>query len=210
MEDCFSLSFDYLAADLGVAGGMFLVGAFCFCLALGVWGSLSSSSVLFLVFLEAGTSTVSQRHRRRTRTTKTLFLISKLYIKYIGFDPPYKFTSASPWPKAHYLAPHLHICLSQGSYSEFGVVGLEVEFLAGRGECSWHFFVDFVDVVFEVALALVGSEVEGEGAPVADYLPVLLAVPLAVLLVHEVPVPGLVPEDSEVLEELEGVEFGDD
>lgn len=101
-------------------------------------------------------------------------------------------------------------CLSQGSDSDFGVVGLKVELLAGRGERAWDFFVELIDVIFKISLALVGGKVEGEGAPITHYLTILLAVPLPVLLVHEVAVPGLVPEHTEVLQKFKGVEFGDD
>jgi hypothetical protein len=71
--------------------------------------------------------------------------------------------------------------------------------LSWRCECSWHFFVEIIDVIFELAFALVGSEVEGEGLLVADHLALLLIEPLAVVLVEEVPIPGLVPEHTEVL-----------
>jgi hypothetical protein len=96
------------------------------------------------------------------------------------------------------------------SDSDFCVVGLEVEVLSGRGECAWYFGVEVVDVILEVALALVGGEVEGEGLLVAHHLPLLLVEPLPVVLVQEVPVPRLVSQHSEVLEEFEGVDLGYD
>jgi len=73
------------------------------------------------------------------------------------------------------------------SDSDFCVVGLEVEFLSGRGEGTRDFLVEVVDVIFEVALSLIGGEVEGEGLLVADHSALALVEPLAVVLVHKVP-----------------------
>ena len=73
------------------------------------------------------------------------------------------------------------------SDSEFCVVGLEVELLSRWGEGAWDFLVEVVKVVLELALALVGGEIEGESLAIANNLAFLLVEPLAVVLVDEVP-----------------------
>lgn len=96
------------------------------------------------------------------------------------------------------------------SDSDFCVVGLEVEILSRRGEGSGNLGVEVIHVLLEVTLALIGGQVEGEGLLVAHHFPLLFVEPLAVILVDEVAVPGLVTQHTEVLQQLEGVDLGDD
>ena len=98
--------------------------------------------------------------------------------------------------------------LKERSDSEFSVVGLEVEFVARRSKSSRHLLVQVSHVSLELALAVGCCQVEGELFGVLHFLTLLGVEPNVITLVHEVLVPCLVPQNTEVLQQLQRVHFG--
>ena len=109
------------------------------------------------------------------------------------------------------LLPYLWFSMLKApSDAQLSIVGLEVELGSGRTHGSRHLLVEIVDVLLELSLSLGGRQVEGEGLGVLGDFELTRRLPASVLFVHEVSVPGLVPEHSEVLEQLKRDGFGDD
>jgi len=94
------------------------------------------------------------------------------------------------------------------SDSQLRVVGLEVEFCAWRSHSSRDLVVQLVYVGLEVVFAILGSQVERESLGILNDLALLGTEPNVVVLVHEVPVPGLVTENTEVLDKFQGIQLG--
>lgn len=100
--------------------------------------------------------------------------------------------------------------LKAPSDAQLSIVCLEVELGSGRTERSRHFFVEIVDILFEFLFALTGGQIEWESLGILNNLEVFGRMPTVGFLVHEIPVPSFVSEDTEVLEEFKGNQFGYD
>jgi len=99
--------------------------------------------------------------------------------------------------------------LKAPSDAQLGIVGLEVELGSTRTEGSRYLLVEIVYMLFEFFFALCGGKIEREGCSVLGSLELTRREPAVVLFVHEVPIPSLVSDYAEVLEELERNSFRD-
>ena len=100
-----------------------------------------------------------------------------------------------------------YLCSKARSNAELGVVGFKVELGAGWREGSWYFLVEIVEVTLELALALRSDEVEWKSFIILHYLSLISCEPPVLMLVHEISIPSLVPEHTEVLQQFQWIHF---
>lgn len=95
------------------------------------------------------------------------------------------------------------------SHAQLSIICLEVELCSRSAECSGYLVVEFIHVGFELALSLRSGQIEWESLIILNFLSLFFCKPNIILLVHEVTVPSLVSEDTEVLDEFQRIDFGD-
>ena len=122
-------------------------------------------------------------------------------------------------PNLHYLClkwksrlvkSDKYFILKGTSNSQLSIICLEVEFSANRTEGSWYLFVEIIDISLKLAFSLSCGKVEGESLWILNFLSFLSIEPGFIMLIHEVSIPSLIPQDTKVLNQLKRVDLWDD